>query len=210
LGAIGWFAVTTQPFSFRQRLKEISRFFQKRDEVHKTMYRLVQRLKKAGIPHAAMGGMAVNAHHHERTTKDVDVLLTVAGFDEFRQRFVPKYYENLPGRTRRFVDKLNNKGVDILITGHYPGSGKRGPIAFPDPQEVKEIIDNIDVVDLVTLIQLKLAARRHQDFADVVNLIKVNDLDESFQHQLHRSVRRDYIECLEEKRREDEYEERNG
>jgi hypothetical protein len=33
-------------------------------------------------------------------------------------------------------------------------------------------------------------------------------LDESFQEQLHSSVRGDFIECLEEKRREDEYEAR--
>ncbi|HYT89313.1 MAG TPA: hypothetical protein VEL76_11460, partial [Gemmataceae bacterium] len=64
--------------------------------------------------------------------------------------------------------------------------------------------------ELVTLIQLKLAAGRYQDFADVVNLIRAHELDESFQEKLHSSVRRDYIECLEEKRREDEYEAING
>jgi hypothetical protein len=202
--------VTTNPFSFQRRLKEISMFFQKRDEVHKTMRRLVGRLQKAGIAHAVMGGMAVNAHRYERTTKDVDVLLTPEGFDEFRRLFVPKYYENLPGRVRRFFDKSNNKGVDILIAGQFPGSGKPGPVAFPDPKDVQETINDIQVVDLTTLIQLKLAARRFQDFGDVVNLIRIHELDESFQDRLHRSVRRDYIECLEEKRREDQYEERNG
>ncbi len=61
-------------------------------------------------------------------------------------------------------------------------------------------------VNLPTLIQLKLAARRYRDFGDVVELIRQNELDESFAEQLHASVRRDYIECLGEKRREDEYE----
>jgi hypothetical protein len=65
-------------------------------------------------------------------------------------------------------------------------------------------------VNLRTLIELKLAARRYQDFADVVALIRVNNLDEAFAKNLHTSVRADYIECLEEKRREDEYEVRNG
>jgi hypothetical protein len=72
------------------------------------------------------------------------------------------------------------------------------------------VIRNIRFVNLETLIQLKLAARRYQDFADVVSLIRAHDLDESFADRLHPSVRRDYIECLEEKRREDEYEARNG
>ena len=60
------------------------------------------------------------------------------------------------------------------------------------------------------MIQLKLAARRHADFADVVFLIQVHDLNESFLPQLHPSVHRDYIECLDEKRREDEYIAREG
>jgi hypothetical protein len=41
-----------------------------------------------------------------------------------------------------------------------------------------------------------------------VNLIGANRLDESFMSRLHPSVHRDFIECLEEKRREDEYERR--
>jgi hypothetical protein len=73
---------------------------------------------------------------------------------------------------------------------------------------VSEPRGNVQVIDLPTLVQLKLAARRHQDFADVVNLIKFNNLDESYQERLHPSLHRDYIECLEEKRREDEYEAR--
>ena len=45
-------------------------------------------------------------------------------------------------------------------------------------------------------------------FGDVVELIRIHQLDEGFAESLHRSVRRDFIECLGEKRREDEYEAR--
>jgi hypothetical protein len=199
-----------RPFSFWQRLKEIDMFFQGKDPVHQTMRRVVKRLEKANIPYAVVGGMAVNAHHHRRTTDDVDILLTPEGFAAFRSLIVPGNYENLPGRARRFVDRKNEVRLDILVTGLFPGSGKPGPFAYPDPAQVSEPIGKIRVVDLITLVQLKLAARRHQDFADVVNLISANNLDEAFAERLDPSVRRDYIECLEEKRREDEYEERNG
>jgi len=37
-------------------------------------------------------------------------------------------------------------------------------------------------------------------------LIRVHNLDESFLAQLHPAVHGDFVECLEEKRREDEYE----
>jgi hypothetical protein len=85
-----------------------------------------------------------------------------------------------------------------------------GPVAFPNPDEVSTVIEDIRVLDLPALIQLKLAARRHQDFADVVSLIRVHNLDECFKDKLHESLHGDYTECLEEKRREDEYEARQG
>jgi len=199
-----------KPIDFWQRIKEIDLFFQGRDQVHKTLRRLIKRLEKANIPYAVVGGMAVNGHNYKRTTGDVDILLTPEGFAEFRRLLVPRHYENLPGRSRRFVDRKNDVGVDILVTGLFPGSGKPSPLPFPDPTQVSEIIGNIRVVDLVTLVQFKLAARRYRDFGDVVELIRFNNLDESFAQSLHSSVRGDYIECLEEKRRNDQYEENEG
>jgi hypothetical protein len=197
-----------RPFNFLERLKEIDMFFEGRGREHKTMRRLVQNLEKANIPYAIMGAMAVNAHHYERTTNDVDILLTPQGFFEFRRRFVPRSYDPVEGRPRRFLDRRCQVTFDILVTGHFPGSGKPGPIAFPDPIEVRESRQSMQVVNLPTLIELKLAARRPRDFGDVVALIQFNHLDESFRDKLHPSVRQDFIECLEEKRREDEYEAR--
>jgi hypothetical protein len=100
--------------------------------------------------------------------------------------------------------------IDCLITGRYPGSGEPGPFAFPDPAEASQEIDQIRVVTLPQLIQLKLAAQRYYDFGDVVFLIQIHNLDESFLPQLHPSVHQDFIECLEEKRREDDYIAREG
>jgi hypothetical protein len=202
--------IRAKPAGFLQRLKELDMFFQGKDPVHKSVRRLAKRLDRANIPYVIVGGMAVFAHHYRRSTDDVDVLLTPAGFEAFQQRFVPKYYERLPRRPRRFVDRANQVTLDVLVTGYFPGTGKPGPIAYPDPADVGQSIDNVRILNLVTLVQLKLAARRYQDFADVVNLISANGLDESFAERLHPSVRGDYIECLEEKRREDEYEAREG
>jgi hypothetical protein len=176
--------------------------------VHKTLRRTIKRLEKAGLTYAVLGGLALNAHHYRRVTTDLDLLMTPEGLEEFRRRFVPKNYEATPGRPRRFVDRQNGVNVDVLVAGRFPGSGKPGPVAFPDPVRVREPIERIYYVNLVTLIELKLAARRWRDFADVVELIGFNSLDESFADRLHASVRQDYIECLEEKRREDEYEAR--
>lgn len=190
------------------RIKDVDMFFQKNDPVHKTLRRTIKNLEKAKIPYALVGGMAVNLHGHRRTTNDVDILITAEGLAEFRKRFVPKHYEPNSHLPRRFIDRKNEVTIDFLITGLYPGSGRPGPIAYPDPAAARETIEELHVINLMTLIQLKLAARRHQDFADVVSLIRVHQLDESFADHLHPSVRSDYIECLEENRREDEYQAR--
>ena len=114
---------------------------------------------------------------------------------------------------------LHEGGADVTVYEQFDLDNTRGSshgrsrifrLAYPDPAAVSQTIARIRVVDLPTLIQLKLAARRYQDFADVVSLIRANDLHETFALQLHTSVRRDFIECLEAKRREDEYEERNA
>jgi hypothetical protein len=190
------------------RIKDVDMFFQKSDPVHKTLRRTIKNLEKAKIPYALMGGMAVNLHGYRRTTNDVDILLTAEGLAEFRKRFVPKHYEATPRRPRRFTDRKNQVIVDFLVTGLYPGNGQPGPIAFPDPAAVRTTIEGWEVINLAVLIELKLAARRHQDFADVISLIRAHELDESFLNRLHPSMRSDYIECLEEKRREDEYQAR--
>src|SRR5438093_4578889 len=150
-----------RPFSFMRRLKEIGRFFEKRSPQHKTMRRLAKRLEKAGIPYAIMGAMAVNAHGAERTTRDVDVLLTPEGLERFRQEFVGEEYEQVEGRPRRFVERQSGVTVDCLLTGRYPGSGKPGPLAFPDPTEASQEIEKIRVLTLPQFIQLKLAGLRY-------------------------------------------------
>ncbi len=185
-------------------------FFRGKDAVHKTLRRLVKRLERADIPYVIVGGMALNAHRYQRTTRDVDVLLSAAGFAEFRRRFEGENYQLVPGQRRRFIDRTNQVTLEVLASGLFPGSGKPGPIAFPDPQHVAKRIDDIQVVNLATLVQLKLAAGRHRDFGDVVELIRIHNLNEEFADHLHASIQRDFIECLEEKRREDEYQARQG
>ena len=181
-------------------------FFNKDDRIHQTMRRVADKLELAGIPYAIVGGMAVNAHRHQRTTKDVDFLLTSEGLASFVRQFVSADFEPVAGHPRRFVDRATGITFDVLVTGLFPGSGKPGPIAYPDPEKVSETIDDAKVLRLSTLIELKLAAGRYKDFGDVVELIRIHNLDEQFKANLAPSVHGDFIECLEEKRREDEYE----
>jgi hypothetical protein len=194
-----------QPINFWEGLKEISRFFQGRDQVHKTMRRLTKRLERANIPYAIIGGMAVYMHGHRQATGNVNVLLTADGFNDFRALFVPEKYGSAPERPGWFVDLKNAVRLSFRVTGRFPGNGKPGSIAFPHPEQASETINGVNVVNFVTLIQLKLAAGRFQDLADVISLIRVHNLDESFAERLHPSLHPRYSECLEARHREDEW-----
>lgn len=195
---------------FTARIRDIDMFFQGNDPVHRTMRRVAGKLEEAGIPYAIIGGMAVNAHRYVRTTGDVDFLLTAEGYRAFVELFVSRDFQKMPDRPRRFLDPETDATFDVLITGRFPGSGRPGPIAFPNPADSAERLDGRWVIGLAKLIELKLAARRHRDFGDVVELIRIHNLDESYLSQIHPSLAPDFIECLEEKRREDEYEAREN
>ncbi len=185
-------------------------FFDGTDAVHQTMKHVSAAFDAAGVQYAIVGGMAVNAHRHSRTTKDVDFLISATGWIELRKMVAAGQFQPVRGRPSRFIDPQTNISFDILVTGGFPGSGEPGPISYPDPVAVSQLMDDLHVVDLPTLIQLKLAAGRYQDFADVVNLARANELDESLLAKLAPSVQSDFIECLEEMRREDHYEARRN
>src|SRR4051794_32736135 len=174
--------------SATQRLKELEMYFEGKGKVYQTLRRVAKRLQKANIPYAVLGGIALAIHRYERATKDVDLLLTPEGLQEFRSRFLEKNYDLVPGRERRFLDRTSGVTIDILVTGLFPGFGKEKLFPFPPPEDVAEVVDDICYVNLAALIDLKLAARRWRDFADVVELIRFNDLDESFLDQLHPEV----------------------
>jgi hypothetical protein len=201
---------TARQLSVTEGLREMEQFFQGKAQVHKTLRRLVKHLDKAGIAYAIVGGLALNAHGRRRVTTDVDVLLTPEGFAEFRRRFLnAKDYEQTPRRPRRLIDRKNHVAIDVLLTGLYPGFRPSGPFAFPDPAAASEEISGVAYINLVSFLELKLAAGRLQDFADVVALIRARNLDEAFAERLHPAVRKDYREFLdearEEQRREEEY-----
>ncbi len=66
------------------------------------------------------------------------------------------------------------------------------------------ILDIRRSIDLVSLISMRLARGRQQDLADVIVLIRHDNLDESFAEHLDSALRDDYIHCLDERRIEEE------
>jgi len=163
--------------------------------VHETLRRLCSRLEEEGIPHAIVGGMALAAHGFLRVTNDVDVLVTPAGLERFRERCVGRGYRpKFEGARKTFRDTATDVAVEFLVAGEFPGDGKPKPVSFPPPGTSAVVRDGIRVLALEHLIAIKLASgmsapHRLRDLADVQDLVMALELPVELGDVLDESVR---------------------
>ena len=180
-------------------IQEAARFFMRTDPVHQTLRSIAQRLDELGIAYAVAAGMALVAHGYDRTTVDVDVLVTPDGLDAIHQALEGRGYLPPFEGSRNLRDTQTGVRIEFIVTGQFPGDGKPKPVAFPDPDKVAQEIDGVRFVNLPMLIELKLASGmsnpgRLRDLADVQELIRVLKLSEDFAAGLEAFVREKYGE----------------
>lgn len=182
-----------------------------KSRVHAAAERIANTLADMEIPFAIAGALAANAHGHVRTTEDVDILLTPDGLRRFKERWLGRgWVEQFPG-SRGLRDTVARVRIDVMLTGDFPGDGRPKPVAFPDPAEVNQPDPGgTPVLQLPVLVTLKLAsgmtaAQRPQDLADVIELIRRNDLSLEYAEQLDPYVRDKYRELWEAAQITDEY-----
>jgi hypothetical protein len=188
-------------------LARATRFFMGTAEVQLAARRLAAKLEELGIPYAICGGLAVFAHGYERTTADVDVLLTAQGLDRFKREALGRGWLEKFAGSRGVKDAEHRVPIDVLVTGGVPGRSGRSLVRFRDPAAIAVEKGGCRYVSLATLIEMKLASgldstTRYQDFADVVNLIRVNRLAEDFADRLHEEVQPKYRELWRDVQRE--------
>lgn len=173
-------------------LLEGSMHFEGTSAVHRTLKRLAERLEELGVDYAIAGGMALFFHGYRRFTEDVDVLVTPASLAQIHAALEGLGYVRPFEKSKNLRDAETGVKIDFLVTGQYPGDGKPGPIAFPDPALVSEIIEGAHVVELPRLIELKLASgrasHRSGDLNDVQRLVQALKLQRNFVNQLDPSV----------------------
>jgi hypothetical protein len=171
----------------------------KEGEVYETLRRLAARLREESLDYALLGGMALVAHGYRRFTEDVDILMTPATLQAFRERLVGRGYRPaFPGAAQTFRDTETGVVIEVLTSGEYPGDGKPKPISFPDPRQARFERDGLWLVTLEKLIELKLASglsapHRLKDLADVQDLIVRLKLPLALSEELHESVRPEYV-----------------
>lgn len=168
--------------------------------VKRTMRKIAAKLDELAIPYAIVGGMALVLHGQERTTVDVDILLTPQGLRDVHSALEGLGYVAPFAGSKSLRDTETGVRIEFLVSGNYPGDGKPKPVAFPEPSSCTTEIDGIRVVNLPKFIELKLAsgltggAARLKDFADVVALITVLKLPETMAAALNEYVRPKFIE----------------
>lgn len=169
------------------------------DAVHRSLHKLATRLDQHGIPYAVIGGMALVAHGYDRTTVDVDVLVTSDALARVHARLDGLGYLPPFAGSKDLRDTETGVRIEFLVAGQFPGDGRPKPVAFPDPSAASVVIDGIRFLTLEKLVELKLAsgmtnAGRIKDLADVQELIRALGLDAAFAERLDAYVRAKYAE----------------
>ena len=168
-------------------------------DVQKALEQLVRMLDAHGIPYAIVGAMALNEFGYQRTTVDVDVLLTPDGLAAFKAHALGRgYVEQFPG-SRGVRDTAHGVDIDVVLTGTFPGDGKPKPVAFPDPATSALRGTRVALLPLPMLVELKLASgltapHRLRDLADVQELIRIQRLPRTLGAELDAFVREKYLE----------------
>ena len=92
--------------------------------------------------------------------------------------------------------------MQFLISGSKAGKDSEATIPEPTGDLNIEEREGLSVVKLSRLIEMKIASglgsvrRTHKDFADVVELIAIRNLDSSFAQYLHKSIRQTFKELV--------------
>ena len=189
----------TDEARFFAGLEHATKFFMGQSNVHRALMRLIEVLEGDGIAYAIVGALALNEYGYRRTTEDVDVLLTREGLAEFKAKHLGRgYVEKFEG-SKGMRDTIHGIGIDVLLSGEYPGDGKPKPVRFPDPASACVKGERVALLPLERLLELKLASgmtapHRLRDLADALELIRVLGLPEDLGEQLNPYVRQKYTE----------------
>jgi hypothetical protein len=143
-------------------------------------------LRENEVAGAVIGGVSVTLHGHVRATSDVDVL-------------VPEPLASFAGHLRSAGYEFDSVKREFIREG-VPVHLISPSLAVPAPRNFT-VIDNVRTVSLADLINLKLrsgssSVLRSQDLADVVALIRANDLDGRFVSRISKPLRAEFRRLL--------------
>jgi hypothetical protein len=149
------------------------------------------------------GGWAVWRHGYVgRVTQDIDIILPRDRIPDFLKAASVSGFSVLaqpPGRWPKLQHRETGIDVDILPEGERPGTPAHpAPTIIGHPSSMGGIHGRLNYISLQCLVELKLAAGRLRDEADVVELLRENP-DKIDQLRRHLAlVHADYATRLEQ------------
>ncbi len=160
-------------------------------------------LQAIGCEAVVGGGWAVWRHGYlGRVTQDIDIVLPAAKIDEFLRAAAVSGFQPLPvspGRWPKVRHKETDVRVDILPEGATPGTqSKPAPTTIPHPAKIGAIGSSLKYIQLPALVELKLAAGRAQDEADVIKLVQANRAQVDAIRQHLASVHTAYVSAFDD------------
>jgi hypothetical protein len=164
-----------------------------------TLLKIAKRLRELNIAYAVTGDLAMFFHGLERDTDILELLVSRESLSEIHQRVSGVDFMSAPSGSKDILDKANGVAVKFIITGDFPGDGRRKPVVYPDPLEASIEKDGIRWMKLPVLIDIKLASvmtnpARQKDLADVRELIKTLELFADYAEKLNPYVREKFEE----------------
>jgi hypothetical protein len=140
---------------------------------------LDQVLAACGCEGVAGADWAVWRHGYVgRVTQDVDVVLPKTSIDDFLRAAPVSGFEIVkqsPEAWPKLIHRETGIQVDILPEGGRPGTASRpAPTTIPHPSQMSGERGTLKYISLPSLVELKLAAGRLRDEADVIELMREN------------------------------------
>jgi hypothetical protein len=164
-----------------------------------TLLKMAKRLREVNIDYAVTGDLAMVFHGLERSVKVLELLVSRESVNEIHQRVTGLDFASSSYGNKDIRDKTNGVMVRFLVTGDFPGDGRRKPVVHPDPIEASDEKDGIRWMKLPVLIDIKLASgmtspTKVKDLTDVQELIKTLELPAEYAEQLNPYVREKFEE----------------
>ena len=150
---------------------------------------LDQVLQACGCEAVVGGGWAVWRHGYiGRVTQDIDIALPLDRIEDFLKAASLNGFDVLSqpeGRWPKLCHRETSIDVDVLPEGGRPGTAQHpAPTTIPHPKLMGAVRGMLKYMSVFSLIELKLAAGRLRDEADVLELARENRncLDEIRRH----------------------------
>jgi len=135
-------------------------------------FRSLQNLsKEEEIPIALIGGTAAIAYGYERSTRDIDIVVSLSDFDRFITTACKYGIELVIRKDAGFYEvKYEDVPIDVIQEGAFSHNDNE-PNAIPSPGHMG-VNEGVGVASLPTWVQTKISRGRPLDFADIVEVFK--------------------------------------